>query len=150
MKQTVDRRVEHERLLKAAGDPEKLAPMTPHFFGAVVIDQPGKCMAVLWRMRLSTGSNDLRPRSFSSLPPCEHVRRQNNLCMRRVCRAYGCMGGKRAGLAEHSALRLNARLVHDYLDGLMRTASKPKCDTCRPLDREWPALTRSNGAKRVA
>ena len=40
MKQTVDRLVEHERLLKAAGDPEKLAPMTPHFFGAVVIDQP--------------------------------------------------------------------------------------------------------------
>ena len=40
VKQTVDRLVEHERLLKAAGDPEKLAPMTPHFFGAVVIDQP--------------------------------------------------------------------------------------------------------------
>ncbi len=42
VKQTVDRLVEHERLLKAAGDPEKLAPMTPHFFGAVVIDQPEK------------------------------------------------------------------------------------------------------------
>ena len=40
VKQTVDRLVAHERLLKAAGDPEKLAPMTPHFFGAVVIDQP--------------------------------------------------------------------------------------------------------------
>lgn len=42
VKQTVDRLVEHEQLLRAAGDPEKLAPMTPHFFGAVVIDQPEK------------------------------------------------------------------------------------------------------------
>ena len=42
VKQTVDRLVEHEQLLEAAGDPEKLAPMTPHFFGAVVIDQPEK------------------------------------------------------------------------------------------------------------
>ncbi|HEY2354890.1 MAG TPA: DUF262 domain-containing protein [Gaiellaceae bacterium] len=42
IKQTVDRVVEHGRLLKAAGDPDKLAPMTPHFFGAVVIDQPEK------------------------------------------------------------------------------------------------------------
>jgi hypothetical protein len=42
VKQTVDRLVEHEQLLRQAGDPEKLAPMTPHFFGAVVIDQPEK------------------------------------------------------------------------------------------------------------
>src|SRR3954452_17926052 len=42
VKQTVDRLVEHEQLLRAAGDPEKLAPMTPHFFGAVVIDEPEK------------------------------------------------------------------------------------------------------------
>src|SRR4051794_27043498 len=42
VKQTVDRLVEHEQLLIAAGDPEKLAPMTPHFFGAVVVDQPEK------------------------------------------------------------------------------------------------------------
>jgi hypothetical protein len=42
VKQTVDRLVEHEQLLAAAGDPERLAPMTPHFFGAVVIDQPEK------------------------------------------------------------------------------------------------------------
>lgn len=42
VKQTVDRLVEHEQLLRAAGDPERLAPMTPHFFGAVVIDQPEK------------------------------------------------------------------------------------------------------------
>ncbi len=42
VKQTVDRLVEHEQLLEAAGDPDKLAPMTPHFFGAVVIDQPEK------------------------------------------------------------------------------------------------------------
>jgi hypothetical protein len=40
VKDTVDRLVEHDRLLKAAGDPEKLAAMTPHFFGAVVVDQP--------------------------------------------------------------------------------------------------------------
>ena len=40
VKQTVDRFVEYGRLLKTAGDAEKLAPMTPHFFGAVVIDQP--------------------------------------------------------------------------------------------------------------
>jgi hypothetical protein len=40
VKQTVDRFVEREQLLAAAGDPDKLAPMTPHFFGAVVIDQP--------------------------------------------------------------------------------------------------------------
>jgi hypothetical protein len=42
VKQTVDRLVEHEQLLRAAGDPDKLAPMTPHFFGAVVIDEPEK------------------------------------------------------------------------------------------------------------
>lgn len=42
VKQTVDRLVEHEQLLEAAGDPDKLAPMTPHFFGAVVIDEPEK------------------------------------------------------------------------------------------------------------
>ncbi len=42
VKQTVDRLVEHEQLLAAAGDPDKIAPMTPHFFGAVVIDQPEK------------------------------------------------------------------------------------------------------------
>jgi hypothetical protein len=42
VKQTVDRLVEHEQLLAKAGDPDKLAPMTPHFFGAVVIDQPEK------------------------------------------------------------------------------------------------------------
>ena len=42
VKQTVDRLVEHEQLLRAAGDPDKLAPMTPHFFGAVIIDQPEK------------------------------------------------------------------------------------------------------------
>lgn len=42
VKQTVDRVVEHERLLRQAGDPDKLAPMTPHFFGAVVIDEPEK------------------------------------------------------------------------------------------------------------
>ncbi len=42
VKQTVDRLVEHEQLLRVAGDPEKLAPMTPHFFGAVVIDEPEK------------------------------------------------------------------------------------------------------------
>lgn len=40
VKQTVDRLVEHEQLLEKAGDPDKLAPMTPHFFGAVVIDEP--------------------------------------------------------------------------------------------------------------
>jgi len=44
VKQTVDRLVEYERLLHAAGDPEKLAPMTPHFFGAVVIDQPERAL----------------------------------------------------------------------------------------------------------
>jgi hypothetical protein len=42
VKQTVDRLVDHGQLLEAAGDPDKLAPMTPHFFGAVVIDQPEK------------------------------------------------------------------------------------------------------------
>jgi len=42
VKQTVDRLVEHEQLLAAAGDPDKLAPMTPHFFGAVVIEEPEK------------------------------------------------------------------------------------------------------------
>jgi hypothetical protein len=42
VKQTVDRLVEHEQLLEKAGDPDKLAPMTPHFFGAVVIDEPEK------------------------------------------------------------------------------------------------------------
>ena len=42
VKQTVDRLVEHEQLLEKAGDPDKLAPMTPHFYGAVVIDQPEK------------------------------------------------------------------------------------------------------------
>jgi hypothetical protein len=42
VKQTVERLVEHERLLKAAGDPDKLAPMTPHFFGAVVVGEPEK------------------------------------------------------------------------------------------------------------
>lgn len=42
VKQTVDRLVEHEQNLRKVGDPEKLAPMTPHFFGAVVIDEPEK------------------------------------------------------------------------------------------------------------
>lgn len=40
VKQTVDRLIAHEALLKSAGDPDRLAPMTPHFFGAVVIGEP--------------------------------------------------------------------------------------------------------------
>src|SRR5262249_16970301 len=42
IKQTAHRVVEHGRLLEAAGGPDRLAPMTPHVFGAVVIDQPEK------------------------------------------------------------------------------------------------------------
>lgn len=40
VKQTVDRLVDHRRLEQQAGDPTKVAPMTPHFFGAVVIGEP--------------------------------------------------------------------------------------------------------------
>ncbi|MFL4473772.1 DUF262 domain-containing protein [Paeniglutamicibacter sp. MACA_103] len=40
VKQTVDRLVDHRRLEQQAGDPSKVAPMTPHFFGAVVIGEP--------------------------------------------------------------------------------------------------------------
>lgn len=42
VKQTVERLIAHDRLLKSAGDPERVAPMTPHFFGAVVIGEPEK------------------------------------------------------------------------------------------------------------
>ncbi|WP_196249409.1 DUF262 domain-containing protein [Rhodococcoides fascians] len=38
--QTVDRYLEHQTLIAAAQDPDKIAPMTPHFFGAVVVDKP--------------------------------------------------------------------------------------------------------------
>lgn len=41
VKQTIDRLVDRQKLLRQAdGDVEKLAPMAPHFFGAVVIDEP--------------------------------------------------------------------------------------------------------------
>ncbi|MBC7596337.1 MAG: DUF262 domain-containing protein [Kineosporiaceae bacterium] len=43
VKETIDAFVAHSRLVKsAAGDASKVAAMTPHFFGAVVIDGPVK------------------------------------------------------------------------------------------------------------
>ncbi|MHA7176152.1 DUF262 domain-containing protein [Arthrobacter sp. Sr24] len=44
VKQTVDRLVDHRQLEQHAGDPSKVAPMTPHFFGAVVIGEPSTGM----------------------------------------------------------------------------------------------------------
>lgn len=43
VKETADAFIERAKLVAQAGDDEtKVAPMTPHFFGAVVIDQPVK------------------------------------------------------------------------------------------------------------
>jgi uncharacterized protein with ParB-like and HNH nuclease domain len=43
VKETADAYMERSRLVaQAGGDESKIAPMTPHFFGAVVIDQPVK------------------------------------------------------------------------------------------------------------
>lgn len=46
---------------------------------------------------------------------------------------------KRAGLAEHSALRLNARLVHDYLDRFDEDCVDARSATLADLlIGEWP------------
>jgi uncharacterized protein with ParB-like and HNH nuclease domain len=75
VKQTVDRLVEHEQLLRAAGDPDKLAPMTPHFFGAVVIDEPEKVEGGVVAHEIIDGQQRLTtaqqrsPQSWIPTPP---------------------------------------------------------------------------------
>jgi len=77
VKQTVDRLVEHEQLLRAAGDPDKLAPMTPHFFGAVV-DEPEKVEGVVVAHDVIDGQQRLTTAQLliaAAARTCESARR---------------------------------------------------------------------------
>jgi hypothetical protein len=90
VKQTIDRLVEHERLVEAAGDPDKVAAMTPHFFGAVVVDGPSKVAGGITSHEVIDGQQRLTTAELliaASTRALEVVGRFNHASrMRKLCR----------------------------------------------------------------
>ena len=91
VRQTVERLVDYDRLLASAdGDAARVAPMAPHFFGAVVVDQPHRSPDGVTLYEVIDGQQRLTTAQLliaASADTCKAAGRPRHASrLRRLCR----------------------------------------------------------------